>query len=365
MAIRSDLTYDFNSSPRVITVNAPSTEIVIQDIIDSCRNKEASVEAIDNVELIDAAGKENLGGGTKVGLTATLQNAQIAFEARLGPDWILCSIAGGNLVAIDDVGADLDPRKPTAYTTIDRTSSASATLQEQDALQYSSYQNGVWVDVAGSNSGTEFPVGTREYPVNNVPEAVDIANEKGFDTLFVIGSLTLDTGDDVSNMKIIGTNPMLSELTVESGAITDNVYIHDVNFSGTLDGGSILRDCIIGEVFYFNGYIENCALTSNTIYINGIGILLNCFSGPTCTSHPIIDLTDALGLGIRGHSGSLDVVNKTEDVNCEINLDGQLTLDSSITAGSFNIYGDGYVINNSGGSAVLNDKTTGTPAEIS
>ena len=50
-----------------------------------------------------------------------LQNAKIAFEARDGldvPPEVLCTISGGNLVALDDVGASMSPVSPTAYTQV-------------------------------------------------------------------------------------------------------------------------------------------------------------------------------------------------------------------------------------------------------
>ncbi len=135
MAIRTDVTINWTSSPRLLTVASPSTEITVQEIVDTCRFFEDSEEGNNYEFLIDAAGKEPLGGDVSVGITATLQNAQLAFEARLGPDWILCIISGGNLVAVDDVGAELDPRLPTAFITVDRTAASSATLTDQAAIE--------------------------------------------------------------------------------------------------------------------------------------------------------------------------------------------------------------------------------------
>jgi hypothetical protein len=128
MTIRTDLTIDWYSSPRLITVAAPSTEITVQDLYDTLSDAADKMDTMTFPRLIEAAGKEPLGGGVSVGVTATLQNAQVAFEARPGPTWELCIISGGNIVAVDDVGAELDTRYPTAYTTVDRAASSSATL---------------------------------------------------------------------------------------------------------------------------------------------------------------------------------------------------------------------------------------------
>ncbi len=134
MAIRSDITVDWTVNPRLITIASPSVLIVVQDIVDTLRFLEDSDVGINYLPLVDAAGKEDLGGGTSVGITAILQDAQIAFEARVGPGWTLCTITGGNLVAVDSAGVPIDPRFATAYVTVDRASSSSATLSDQDSL---------------------------------------------------------------------------------------------------------------------------------------------------------------------------------------------------------------------------------------
>jgi len=68
--------------------------------------------------LISAAGKEDLGGGVAVGITVTLQNAKVAFESRPGSDYVQCTIAGGNLVALDASANTMDPIEVTAFTQI-------------------------------------------------------------------------------------------------------------------------------------------------------------------------------------------------------------------------------------------------------
>ena len=90
MTARTDLTVDWYASPRIITVLSPSTEITIQDLVDTCRVLEEEYVAMDDDHLVDAGGKENLGGGVKVGITATLRNALVAFETRTGPSFHVC-----------------------------------------------------------------------------------------------------------------------------------------------------------------------------------------------------------------------------------------------------------------------------------
>lgn len=73
-------------SPRIIEIDAPTTNISVQEIVNLVREWEDTVRGLNFPFLIDAAGKEPLGGGVFVGITATLKNAVIAFEAQGGVD---------------------------------------------------------------------------------------------------------------------------------------------------------------------------------------------------------------------------------------------------------------------------------------
>lgn len=82
MATRSDVSVDYFLSPRIVRVAAPSTELTIQDLHDTVRDIEDEPGAMQYPELISTAGKEELGGGVTVGLTSTLLDAVVAFDAR-------------------------------------------------------------------------------------------------------------------------------------------------------------------------------------------------------------------------------------------------------------------------------------------
>jgi len=128
MVARSDVTVDWFSSPRIITVQSPSIDITIQDLLDTCREAEDEPQNMVYKFLASAAGKENLGGGVQVGITLTLQNAVLAFEARPGPTYVQCTVSGGNIVAVDAVATNISPIYSTAFTQVVTSASSSATL---------------------------------------------------------------------------------------------------------------------------------------------------------------------------------------------------------------------------------------------
>lgn len=83
MTTRDDVLVDFTVSPRIIEVASPSAEMTMQDLVDTIRKIEDSfAHGISFPKLLNASGKEELGGGVKVGITVNLQNAQLSFEPR-------------------------------------------------------------------------------------------------------------------------------------------------------------------------------------------------------------------------------------------------------------------------------------------
>lgn len=358
MAVRNDLTVDWSVSPRVITVAAPSTEINIKDLHDSCRTLESAPNAMDNKVLIDTAGLEDLGGGTSVGLTATLQNALIAFEARLGPAYEQCRVNGGNVVAIDGVGATLaTPIFPTAFTQVVTTASSSATSQNQASLEYSSFSNGVWLNPSnGGIFNDEQLAGNAQFPVDNVPLVRSIMATRGLpETIYLLGNAIFDTGDDVTNCRIIGQNAIRSTITINTNSITNGCTIEGAHIIGNLDGGTMLERCVIDNLDYINGFVYNCMIDTGTISLGGVNAahFLNCYSGVPGTGTPIIDMDGAgsedTPLAIRGYNGGIKLIHKTGVASCSIDLSsGQVIIDSTCVAGTIVVRGDGKVVDENG-----------------
>lgn len=82
MAIIAGVTVNWSVSPRIIVIPIPLTEATIEDLQDTLLDLEASEEGMVFQYLRDTTGGEDLGGGTSVGFTMELQNAQVQFAGR-------------------------------------------------------------------------------------------------------------------------------------------------------------------------------------------------------------------------------------------------------------------------------------------
>ena len=102
MTIRTDIFFDPELSPRLITVPNSSIDITMQDLHDTVANWEDELHlGMDHDQLISSSGKEDLGGGVLVGITSILLNTLLEFEARTTPNSIGTATATGTTVLSD------------------------------------------------------------------------------------------------------------------------------------------------------------------------------------------------------------------------------------------------------------------------
>ena len=355
MAVRPDVSVDWEADPRIITVASPSTEISIQDLVDTCRYLESRLVNIQFDRLLDASGKEPLGGAVFVGITVKLNNALLAFEARGGPSFVQCNVSGGNLTAVDEFGADIDPMQTTAYTQIVRTSSSSATLQELADIQFSSFSGGVWLDVAGGTSGTTFPIGTERQPSSNLTDALTISEDRGFGTIFVLGNLTV-TNEDIEDFTFIGESLSSTTITIEAAALTEGSAWERATITGEMDGDATFVNCILDDLSMVNGDIVTCGI-KNTLTLTGTEAvrMLECYDAGTVAVEPTLDLGGAgPEVHILNYQGHLNIAGKTNTKTVRIGLGhGYIHVLASVTDGDITITGVGSFLDESTGSATV------------
>ena len=343
--ILTTLTIDWEVSPRIITVAAPVTEVTMQNLYDTCRWLESQPGAMDQDPIVSAGGGESLGGGVSVGLTVTLLNALLAFEARSGPEYVQCNASGGNVVALQ---ADLityytTPIKPTAFTQVVVTASSSATASDIEAIQFASFNGAVTIDVDSIYDGTDFPVGTPQAPVNNMDDALLIATERGFKKLDILSDLVIEDAS-INEFIIEGRSHVDVNVTILPEALVEKVTIKSAIVAGTLDGDTEIDSCTILDIDYVNGHIHNCDL-GGTISLGGNkdALIKEC-TMIDINSIPTVDMGNAgQDLILANFTGLLNIINLTGNNKIGVGLTaGQIMLDSSsVVSGEIRVSGIG------------------------
>ena len=431
------LTVDAERSPRLIFIDSATDEITVQELVDQLRDWEDDPSGgMVYPFIVSAAGKEDLGGGVTVGITATLQNAQIAFEPSptttsdgsatsnsldgqtltdtsatfqtdgvtqganvtnvttgsfgtvlsidsetqltirtlnggTRQDWqigdlyyvhnvVQKNLSGGNLVAVDSVGAELDPIYPTAFTQVVRVSSSSATLSNQFALEFATYEGAVWVKPSSSYTGTVYPVGTLINPVNNFADALAIANERGLSEFKILEAATLPSTGNFSGKKFTGAVGAVP-FTISAGATVDNCNYEVLQLSGPLGGTSLIRDVAVVSVTNFNGIMENSVIIGSVAMSGSADcIFVNCYSSVDVVAPPSIDLGGASGPSIvfRGYIGDVEFTNLS-NASAKVSMDftsGSLIIDPTVSNGTIVVRGIGTLTDNSTGTTTVISK---------
>lgn len=163
-----------------------------------------------------------------------------------------------------------------------------STVQQLEEIEFSSYQNRVWLLPGSPYSGTEYPIGTPRQPVNTLTDAKTIADERGFQGLInVSGNLILAPGDDISGFKLEGTNPTVSVVSADLGSVTENTEFENIACAGYYIESSF-DECFLDQIYLFESYVIRCFLGEN-IYIvpGGISYFNSCISqhpAPNCST---------------------------------------------------------------------------------
>lgn len=274
---------------------------------------------------------------------------------------------GGNLAAIDSLGAAIDPLHPTFGTYATRTTSVSATLTEQSAIQFSSFNGGVSVDVTSSNSGTAYPAGTPEFPVNNMADAHTIADSRGFKIFNVVGNLTLASVDVSDGHIFVGQSRTLTLLTLGAGADVSNCEFQNATVTGTLDGGNTVRDCSIVDLNIVNGLVDSCGIRGTLLLGGGTQAhIVDCHSGVAGSATPELDMGGSgQQLLMRNYSGGIELTNHSGTDAVSIDMaSGHVIIAATVTAGTIIVRGITKITNESTGTAVVDSSDAVVPARL-
>lgn len=263
-------------------------------------------------------------------------------------------------------------------------SANSAGLVTSQAIEFGEFGGKVHLHTTSGEAGTIYPIGTHRRPVNNIPDAKLIAEYRGFSHIHFMSNVILDTGHNIENFVLHGENAAKTNITINSGADTFGCEIQEAYVTGNLDGGTILRNCVVENLNYINGFIYQCMLNSGTILLGGTNPahFLNCFSGVPGSNTPIIDMngtgTEDTPLTMRNYSGGVKLVQKTGTADVSIDLhSGQVIIDSTCVAGTIIVRGDGKVVDGlgnemlsgvyNGALTVVNETTSGhlSPTAVS
>ena len=346
---RADLALIQTTPTEIRELNINSFRLALKDLEDSAEGITFLKTHTHNTEVA-------LGGLTYARVVEILVPYTITFE--------------DGQYAVNLVGANSNVGDRVNVNQVSVRSANSAGLTSAPAMEYSSFNGGVTVDITSSYAGTVFPIGTPQKPVNNLTDAKLIASYRGFTKFYIISSMAINTSGIYNNFIFEGESINKTKLTIYTDAEVLGCQFMYAEIEGILDGQSYIENCRIGDLAFVDGIIQNSILLANytialssTRYANFVNCVAGRLDSPSDTP-PTIDMGGSgTSLALRNYNGELVLTNKDGLDNVSIDLNsGVLILDSTITAGTIQVRGVGELIDYSSGviintSGLINKQT--------
>ena len=243
----------------------------------------------------------------------------------------------------------------TSYT---GTSTVVDNLVSPTSTQYSQYtDSSVWISSSGV-SGTSFPRGTQQFPVDNDVDAQTVAAARALKNINILDNQTvLGTHTD---MKFWGRSPRTTTLTIDNSATIIGCEFENMLLSGVLTGNTYITKVALKNVTGLIGHMEQCVIREGTNVLGGagIGMFNKCVAASAAGPGVDIPILDCAGSGqsvaFRALVGEIKIINKNGPEPMSLALNGaRVELDSTVTNGSIRVFGVGTIIDNSGGTAVV------------
>lgn len=314
----------FNPVSKIISINLGETEIDIQNHVYSAWKRWLIVD--DNCKYVQAmrtVGGDSLTTTKSLGSTFFLMNGW-----RIKPpeeDTVLNII--GNIYHDDGI--------PVLTTTIgDFNSLVTVTVSnltdsqvvESEIAQSLDYGGVVHYKEGSEFSGSEYPYGTVNYPLNNISDVIAMCNKVGTKNISVKGDLYMDR--NLSGYVFNGENASCN-IFFEGYDISECVF-NSVRLRGNCTGSIRANSCDIFNVSGISGEFYLCGLSGMITFGNTETCLVMCFTRHTNTEHVIFnggDLLDA-NVCLRAYTGHI-FVDGFKDAGTTFTVDfisGKLTI---------------------------------------
>jgi len=221
-------------------------------------------------------------------------------------------------------------------------------------VQSQTFDNGVYLDVASSYSGTGNLNGGRHRPVNNLADALVIADANNASTIHLSGTLTLDR--TVSGYEFISWHNGKIDL---NGQLNIATRFRNLEIYGANAGLGLYYDCRIKNVTTFGGVCNECSFMPTTAITMNTTFELVCYDCHNQTNGDVSVIFDMSVAGSHLHmykfSGPIQIINST-DVTTHAEIDfvsGTFDIATSCIAGSFTALGNVNIIHTQTGTEVV------------
>jgi len=287
-------------------------------------------------------------GGTGQALAMKGYDGEVKFQNKSGTDAVSLDFASGSITIDDSVNAGDFVMRGVGTWENRETYAGNANIVNElvegsliQLLDRTVYDERVTVDSTNGQSGVLFPRGSPKFPVDNLTDALSIADTLSMAEIFLKTSETLPVGPNFSTSSFIGYSASRTTLTLPAGATINGTLYRDLVLTGDFNSGfSTAERCQIFGGSNFQGFMLQCALVGGTtIHLGGSQptVILDSWGTDDATGEgPIIDMGGSgQDLQLRNFAGELVLKNLTGASNfASIELaGGHIEIDSATMTG--------------------------------
>jgi hypothetical protein len=235
----------------------------------------------------------------------------------------------------------------------------SAIATNTELLELSSFNEKVHIDTVDGASGTAYPLGVLDHPVDNLTDALSIAATNGIGEIAVKNQLTILASHLIDNMTF--SSDSWPAITLNTGVAMENTLFRRVSLYGEFEGyWNTLEDCWVYEVTNFSGWVRGGSIGEVSLAV-GLGgefggqsffdNIVPLFPGTTS----IINANTNSEISLTNCTDIVTLKSMTAGATAVVGLSGgQLIIDATCTGGTIVVTGTGSYVNNS---AVVIDDT--------
>jgi hypothetical protein len=304
-------------------------------------------------------------------------NGDINFKNKSGLGDVEINMNSGGRVILEST-VSAGKIRLTGALELQNNSTGTAEIDDSQVIypeyqQLVSFNQGVQVDSINGVSGTKFPIGTSQNPVNNIDDAILIAEKRSISTLRVTGTLVV-IGKNLDNYTLEGTElTAVVVLIPNTGNSNNKTTFRNIGLTGQLNGYIYADSAAIIELSNigsdtFPTIFSNCIIRADNVS-SAIGLNGSLIAGQDvhffdCTSAALdgevitVDFNGSnSAVGFRRFSGELIVKNYTSGQDSVFSLaEGRVVFDSTNTSGSVQFKGNGVLVDNSNGLVISSEE---------
>ena len=216
----------------------------------------------------------------------------------------------------------------------------------------------VWIDTNNGTAGTTLYVnGTADKPCLTLADALTIATALGVKRLYMLAGSNITLSADMQYWHLDGCMWYLNTNSKDiSGTLINKCEGITGGFTTSIIESAI-RDSHLGAMTLNEVDVHDCALTDTIVIGEATSYFFDqCFGVNIGAGFPVLDFGSAIGASgiiISHWAGNITIKNMKAGDVLEIDGNGDLTIDSTCTAGSVYVSGGIRLTNNGSGQTII------------